>query len=102
MSVRYCHHFASVVVCPFVLNILIYCSQTTGQIQPNLVEELFVWSSSFYMIFFLFGNPTRLGPVVLSDWLTFLAHLAKDNELLPSLGVRRLSSVNFSHFNLLL
>jgi hypothetical protein len=33
----------------------------------------------------------------------FLAHLAKgrQGELLPSLGVSRLSSVNFSHFNLL-
>jgi hypothetical protein len=31
----------------------------------------------------------------------FLAHLAK-GELLPLLGVCRLSSVNFSHFNLLL
>jgi hypothetical protein len=34
--------------------------------------------------------------------LCFLAHLAKGNcELLPSLGVRCLSSVNFSRFNLL-
>ena len=33
--------------------------------------------------------------------ISFLAHLAK-GELLPLLGVRRLSSVNFSHFNLLL
>jgi hypothetical protein len=32
----------------------------------------------------------------------FLANLARQYELLPSLGVRRLSSVYFSHFNLLL
>jgi hypothetical protein len=36
--------------------------------------------------------------------IVFLAHLAKGNvrQLLPSLIVRRLSSVNFSHFNFLL
>ena len=37
------------------------------------------------------------------DRLACLAHLAKRQcELLPSLGIRRLSSVNCSHFNLLL
>jgi hypothetical protein len=32
----------------------------------------------------------------------FSSPCQKQSELLPSLGVRRLSSINFSHFNLLL
>ena len=41
--------------------------------------------------------------ITLGRYMFFLAHpCQRQGELLPSLGVHRLSSVNFSHFNLLL
>jgi hypothetical protein len=39
-----------------------------AQLEPSMVEMLLEWSSTFYIIFVSFGNPTMLlGPIMLSD-----------------------------------
>jgi hypothetical protein len=50
-----------------------------------------------FILFFFFLIGRTVGYKVL-----FSSPCQRQHELFPSLGVRRLSSINFSHFNLLL
>ena len=88
----------------WLFHILIYSSETTG---PNGTRfgRKNLWSSikkltnaDIISVTCLFYT-LQVGIHIL---IFYLENLAKGNKLLPSLGVRRLSSVYFSHFNLLL
>jgi hypothetical protein len=70
--VKFCHHFASVVVVR-VCKLFIFSSSSLKPLNrfgPNLAE-MFIWRSfTRFVILVQIGNPTWLpGPIICSDWL---------------------------------
>jgi hypothetical protein len=76
------------------------------------LQHWFTWYadrpfSPLCQIHYIKNKPSLTEMITSGEWiffffLIFSSPCQRQCELLPSLGVRRLSSVNFSHFNLLL
>jgi hypothetical protein len=109
---RGCHHLASTVCRPLTFHILIFSSET-----PQLI--IWPWGQRLNEGHYGMWHPAlwscthiprgdisfRYLKQFLLVFITFIFFFSspcqRQSELLPSLGVHRLSSVNFPHFNLL-
>ena len=92
---RYCPHFTSI-ICVY-LTCMRYCPHFTSSIYVYLT--CMRYCPHFTTIICVYLTCMRYYPYFASIISSPCQRLC---ELLPSLGIRRLSSVNFSHFNLLL